>query len=51
MNNLIEIFITELRRVLIDKMVTELLGELSPRDVTMIIIGMIATLLILSITT
>jgi len=39
--------IEELRRVLIDRVVGELLGDLSARDVQMIIFGMVICLLVM----
>lgn len=49
MNPMIEWIVSELRRVLIDQIVMAMVGELSPRDIQMILFGMILTLLILEL--
>ena len=49
MNPLIEWVASELRRLLVDRVVNELLGELSTRDIQMILFGVILTLLIMEL--
>jgi len=48
-NPLIEWIASELRRLLVDRLANELLGELTTRDIQMITFGVILTLLILEL--
>ena len=46
---LIQLIMSELRQAILDKLVGDLVGELSNRDVQMMIMGAILTLLIIEV--
>ena len=49
MNPLIEYIVSEIRRVLVDRLVNEFVGEISQREFIFFLMGMILTLLILEL--
>lgn len=49
MNFLIEYIVSEIRRVLIDRLVNEMIGEISQREFVFFVMGIILTLLMLEL--
>ena len=49
MDSLIQIILGEIRRVFIDRMVNELFGDMTRRDFTFFVLGVICTLLMLEV--